>query len=113
MLLFGLIATHFVLALPILLLLRRWIGNTSYVYVVVTWTVTTFVTMYGDMGLWMSAIEYPRLTATNNAVTKFITGLYTADRFITVGTFANICVVIWLAYLALRSPGSPKAAAPA
>ena len=113
MLLFGLIATHFLLALPILLLVRRWIGNTAYFYVVVTWTITTFVTMYGDMGLWMSAIDYPRLAAANNAVTKFIVGLYTADRFITVGIFANLCAVIWLGYLTLRSPGSPKAAAPA
>lgn len=104
MLLFGLLATHFLLALPFLLLLRRWTGGVAYFYIAITWTVTTFVTMYGDMGLILSSQDHLLLAASNNAVTRFVVGLYTADRFITVGIVANICAVIWLGYLTLGSP---------
>jgi hypothetical protein len=34
----------------------------------------------------------------------FVVSLYTADRFIAVGIVANVCAVIWLGYLTLRSP---------
>lgn len=106
MLLFGLIATHFLLALPLLVLIRRWTGTTAYVYVLVIWTLTTFVTMYGDMGLILSSHDYPLLAASNNSVTKFVVWLYTTDRFITAGIVANICAVLWLGYLTLQ-PSSP------
>jgi hypothetical protein len=105
MLLFGLIATHFLLALPFLLLLRRWTGSVAYFYIVVIWSVTTFVTMYGDMGLSLTPQDYPLLAASRNTVTHFVVSLYTADRFITAGIVANICAVLWLGYLTLRSPG--------
>jgi len=104
MLFFDIIASHFLLALPFLLLIRRWTGNAAYFYMVVIWTVTTFVTMYGDMGLNLSAHDYPLLASTHNAITKFVVNLYTADRFITAGIVANICAVIWLGYLTLGSP---------
>jgi hypothetical protein len=110
MLLFGLIATHFLLALPFLLMLRRWTGGVAYFYIVIIWTVTTFVTMYGDVGLSITAQDYPLFAASNNAVTRFVVWLYTGDRFITVGIVANICAVIWLGYLTLRSGPSPSGA---
>jgi hypothetical protein len=103
MLLFALIATHFLLALPLLLLCRRWTGGVAFIYLVVIWTVTTFVTMYGDMGLVLSTRDYPLLAYSNNAVTRFVVWLYREDRFITAGIVANICAVVWLAYLTLRS----------
>jgi hypothetical protein len=103
MLFFDVIASHFVLALPFLLLLRRWTGGIAYFYIVIIWTVTTFVTMYGDVGLSITAQDYPLFAATNNAVTRFFVGLYTADRFILAGIVGNICAVIWLGYLTLRS----------
>jgi hypothetical protein len=109
MLLFGLIATHFLLALPFVLLVRRWTGSVAFFYIVVIWTVTTFVTMYGDMGLSVTSQDYPLLAASNNAVTRFVVWLYTADRFITVGIVGNICAVIWLGYLTLRFPAKPDA----
>jgi len=105
MLLFGLIATHFLLALPFLLLLRRWTGGVAYFYILVIWTVTTFVTMYGDMGLALTTQDYPLMAASKNAVTRFVVSLYTADRFILAGIVGNICAVIWLGYLTLRAPG--------
>src|SRR6266850_3886824 len=65
MLLFGLIVTHFLLALPFLILVRRWTGGVAYFYIVVIWTVTTFVTMYGDVGLSLSPDDYPLMAASN------------------------------------------------
>jgi hypothetical protein len=109
MLLFSLVASHFVLALPFLLLSRRWMGAVAYFYVAVIWTATTFVTMYGDMGRVIFAHDYPLLAPANNAITNFVVGLYTNDRFITVGIVANILVVLWLVFLTL----GPTRSAPA
>jgi hypothetical protein len=108
MLLTGLLATHFLLALPFLLLCRRWMGGVAYFYVIAIWTITTLVPMYGDMGVVISATDYPLLASANNALTKFVVALYAWDRFITVAVVANICAVLWLAFLTFR-PAAPSA----
>jgi hypothetical protein len=100
----GLVATHFLLALPFLILCRRWLGDTVYFFIVLVWTVTTFVPMFGDMGLAISRLDsYPLLAPAHNAITSFFVKLYAWDRFITVSIVANICALVWLAILALRS----------
>jgi hypothetical protein len=104
MLLTGVVATHFVLALPFLLLSRRWMGKTAYFYAAAIWTVTTFVPMFGDMGLAISATDYPLLAPARNALTRSVVELYVWDRFITLSVVANICVVVWLGWVALRRP---------
>jgi hypothetical protein len=104
MFLTGTLATHFVLALPFLLLCRRWMGGVAYYYVAVIWTITTFVPMYGDMGVLISRLDYPLLAPAHNPITSFFVSLYGWDRFITVAVVANICAVVWLAYLGLRQP---------
>ena len=107
MLLTGVVATHFLLALPFLILSRRWMGHLAYLYVVAIWTITTLVPMYGDMGVVISAVDYPLLAPAHNALTRFFVDLYAWDRFITVAIVANICAVIWLAVLAYR-PAHPS-----
>lgn len=102
MLLTGVVSTHFLLALPFLLLCRRWIGGVAYMFVAITWTVTTFVPMYGDMGVVISSGAYPLLAPANNALTRFFVQLYAWDRFITVCIVANICALVWLAWLIAR-----------
>jgi hypothetical protein len=102
----GVVATHFLLAIPLLILCRRWIGTVPYIYIVLTWTVTTFVPMFGDMGIVISSIDYPVLAPTHNAITRFVVQLYSWDRFITVSVVGNACAVIWLVFLALRT-GNP------
>ena len=99
----GLVATHFLLALPLLLLCRRWMGKTAYFFIVLTWTVTTFVPMFGDLGVAISRLDYPLLSPAHNPITLFFVKLYAWDRFITVGIVANICAMILLGFLALRS----------
>ena len=81
-------------------------GSVAYFYIAVIWTVTTFIPMYGDMGVVMSSQNYPVLAAAHNQITRFFVNLYASDRFITVGVVANICGVIWLATLAFRRPPS-------
>jgi hypothetical protein len=102
MLLTGVVATHFLLALPFLLLCRRWMGTVAYLYAAVIWTVTTLVPMFGDMGIVISSHDYPLLARDHNAITRFFVGLYTWDRFITVGIVANLCALVWLASLTFR-----------
>lgn len=102
MLLTGLVATHFLLALPFLLLCRRWMGGGAYIYVAVIWTITTLVPMYGDMGVVITSQHYPLLAPEHNYVTRFFVQLYSSDRFITVGVVGNLCAVIWLAYSSFR-----------
>ncbi len=102
----GIVATHFLLALPFLLLCRRWMDVTAYFYVAAIWTVTTFVPMYGDMGIVLSVHDYPLLAQANNQVTRFFVDLYASNRFITVAVVANICAVVWLAVLAFRRPSA-------
>jgi hypothetical protein len=105
MLLTGIVATHFLLALPFLLLSRRWMSPLAYLSVAAAWTITTLVPMFGDMGAVLSATDYPLLAPAHNAVTRFVVSLYSWDRFITVGVVANACVLVWLGWLTFRRRG--------
>jgi hypothetical protein len=102
MLLTGIVATHFLLALPFLLLCRRWMGGGAYLFVAVIWSVTTFVAMFGEMGIFLSSRDYPLLAPAHNAVTRYVVQLYLWDRFISVAVAANLCAVVWLGVLTFR-----------
>jgi hypothetical protein len=102
MLLTGVVATHFILALPLLVLSRPWMSTSAYLYVIIAWSVTTLVPMYGDMGAILTPNEYPLLAPEHNPVTQFFVSLYSWDRFITTGIVANICALVWVGWLALR-----------
>jgi len=102
MLLTGIVATHFLLALPLLLLCRRSMDSIAYCSVAAIWTITTLVPMFGDMGNVISSYSYPLLAPAFNPVTRFFVELYGWDRFITVAIVANVCAVIWVAILAYR-----------
>jgi hypothetical protein len=103
----GLVATHFVLALPFLILCRRWMNNGAFFFVIIVWTITTLVPMYGDMGNVIARLDYPLLSPLHNGVTRFFVELYSWDRFITFATLANIAVLIWIAVVALRPKSQP------
>jgi hypothetical protein len=103
MLLTGVVATHFLLALPMLLLCRRWMDPIAYCYVIAIWSISTLVPMFGDMGVALSQqVKYSPLAPAHNVLTQLFVNLYAWDRFITVAIVANVCAVIWLAVLALR-----------
>jgi hypothetical protein len=103
MLITGVVATHFLLALPLLILIRRWTSTTSYLAMVIAWTVTTLVPMYGDMANVTARLNYSLLSPQHNPVTKLILALYQWDRFITFATLINIGVLLWVAVLVLRN----------
>jgi hypothetical protein len=104
MLLTAILSTHFVLALPLLLLCRRWTTGVGYFYIAIIWTVSSFVAMYGEMGAVLSSQDYPLLAPAHNVVTRFFVNLYSWDRFITVAVVGDICALIWLAFLAFKAP---------
>jgi hypothetical protein len=101
----GVVATHFLLAIPLLILCRRWVATVPYLYIVLIWTVTTFVPMFGDMGIVISSSDYPLLAPAHNAITQFFVHLYSWDRFITLGVVGNACAVVWLVFLAFHTAG--------
>jgi hypothetical protein len=103
----GLVATHFLLALPVLILCRPWMGIASYLSVIAGWTVTTLVPMYGDMGNVVSRLNYPLLSREHNGITRFFVALYSWDRFITFATLVNMCILVSIAVVALRSRRRP------
>ena len=100
----GVVATHFLLALPFLLLCRKWMNNVAYIYVTAIWTITTFVPMYGEMGAFLTPQAYPLLSPSTNLLTAFFVALYSWDRFITLAVVANLCALAWLGWLTLRKP---------
>jgi hypothetical protein len=104
----GLVATYFLLALPFVILCRRWMGDVAFFFVVITWTITTLVPMYGDMGNVIAQLDYPLLSPVHNGVTRFFVELYSSDPFITFATLANIAVLIWIAVAAFRPRSQPN-----
>jgi hypothetical protein len=111
LLLTGVVATHFLLALPLLLLCRKWMDGVAYCFVAAVWSISTLVPMFGDMGVVISSTTNPLLAPATNSVTRFFVELYVWDRFITAAIVANICVVVWVAVLAYRSGPAPRVAA--
>lgn len=102
MLLTATVPTHFVLAIPFLLLLARRMSTAGFIYIAVAWSATTFFTLYGAMVPLLSAASYPVLAPARSAVSRFFAELYVSDRFITVGVLANLFVLFWLAAVVLR-----------
>ena len=107
MLLTGLVATHFLLALPFLLLCRCWMGTVAYLYIAAIWTLSTLIPMFGEMAAAVPHQQYPLLASQSSAITHFAVQMYASDRFITTAIVANICAVIWLAYLIVRPRHHP------
>lgn len=107
MFLTGTVPTYFVLAIPFVLLCKRWFGTTAYLYIAVIWTLTTLVSTYGEMGAVISPQGHPLLAQENNGLTRLMVGLYTWDRFITLATIANLCALVWMAYLVVRPEVEP------
>lgn len=103
MLITGVVATHFLLALPFLVLIRRWVGGVAYFYIVAIWSVAALVPMIGDMGLVVTGASHPLFAPERNPITKFITHVYASDRFINIAVVGDAAAFLWLAVLALRS----------
>jgi hypothetical protein len=105
MLFTGIVSTHFLLALPFLLLTQRWLGTGPFIFLAVAWSVSMLVPMFGDLGTAITSYSFP-LSPHDNAFTRAVIRLYEYDRFITTAIVANLCALIWLTVAMSRSDRS-------
>jgi hypothetical protein len=104
----GLAATHFLLALPFILLSRPWLSARGYYAIVTGWTLTTLIAMYGILAVNLPRADYLHAPlfgehAPLRSVTSFVGDLYTWDRTISVGVTINTLVFLTLMVVAIRS----------
>ncbi len=103
----GLVASHFIVGLPFLILCRKPVGDVAFYSIVGIWTATTFASMYGSLGFAIWDVPYlaPALHDTNNAVTRFFMNLHSSDWFITLGACANIAALVGLTFATISASG--------
>jgi hypothetical protein len=104
----GIAGTHFVLALPFILLCRRYVNAAGYFVIVAVWTTTTFVSMYGNLAISLAPANYLHFAlfgndATFRDITNYFGGLYSSDRFLTVGVVANLIALTTVASAAVSN----------
>jgi hypothetical protein len=104
----GLAATHFILALPFLLLCKPWLSTTSYFSIVAGWTLTTLTAMYGILAFDLARADYLHAPlfgqrAQLNSVSSLVAQLFTWDRTITTGVLVNTAIFLALMVVAVRS----------
>jgi hypothetical protein len=104
----GLAATHFILALPFILMCRPWLSARGYYAIVAGWTLTTLIAMYGILAVDLPRADYLHAPlfgehAPLRSVTSFVGQLYEWDRIITVGVVINTLVFFALMVVAIRS----------
>ena len=113
MLLTGIGSPHFVLALPFIVLCRRWVSGWLYYSIVLAWTVTTLIPMYGILAIDLATADYlnlPLFGSNPPAITRLVASLYAWDRFITVGAVANLLALLSLLITTVRRSGPHEAA---
>ncbi len=111
----GLAATHFVIALPLLILCVTSIEPKAYYALVSIWTIVTYVSLYGSVAYAIQLVPdlAPALNPETNRITQFHAYLYGTDWSITVHTLLGGLVVFLLALTAVRSARRGASSAPA
>jgi hypothetical protein len=104
----GLAATHFILALPFILMCRPWLSARGYYAIVAGWTLTTLIAMYGILAVDLPRADYLHAPlfgehAPLRSVTSFVGQLYEWDRTISVGVAINTLIFLTLMVVAIRS----------
>lgn len=114
----GLAATHFILALPFILMCRPWLSASGYYSIVAGWTLTTLLAMYGILAADLARADYLRAPLFGqhevfSSVTSLVAQLYTWDRAISVGVLINTAIFFALALGAVRSRATRQTLHPA
>ncbi len=109
----GLAATHFVLALPLILLSRPWFKPITYYAVVAGWSLTTLTAMYGILAITLANASWLHeamfgASAPLNGLSVSVGNLYTWDRAITTGVVINVMCFIAFALAAVRGRRSAE-----
>jgi hypothetical protein len=104
----GLAATHFILALPFILLCRPWLRAANYYAIVAGWTITTLLAMYGILAFDLSNSDWLHVPlfgqhASLSALSSFVANVYTSDRAISVGVVINTLIFLALVIVAVRN----------
>lgn len=104
----GLAATHFVLALPFILLCAPWLRVTSYIAMVAGWTITTLLAMYGILAVDLANSDWLHVPLFGqhqslSALSSFVAQVYTSDRTISVGVVINTMIFVALMFTAVRN----------
>jgi hypothetical protein len=94
----GLAGTHFLLALPLIILTRPSSRSVEFFLVVGIWSLTTFASMYSGFGYGVSSVPElaPLLHPSRNGLTQVIMHLQDTDWFITLMSTLNLIVFAWL-----------------
>jgi hypothetical protein len=92
----GLISRYFVYAIALVTVTRKFWGTLTYLWIVATLTLITFVTAFGHLAsdFLGNGVTASVLNPTNNELSRVIFELFSDDRFITAGTLANIAILI-------------------
>jgi hypothetical protein len=100
----SLISRYFLYGLVMLILCRRSFRNLSYYLSVVWLSTVTLVTSWSHFGqdlLGSNAVTNP-LNPLNSVLTRAVQNLFFNDRFITEATVANLIVLAYLGFVALK-----------
>lgn len=97
-------AFHILPALALVILSRRSMNNFAYCAVVTILSMTIFVPMYSIAGIWLSYNPFLSIGLFDpaNPITRVFKDFITWDWFITLGSLANLLVLVWLGVLAAR-----------
>lgn len=101
----GLISRYFVYGIVGIILCRKAFTTSGYVYALAVLTAITVVTAYGHLGLDFLGYsgKVSVLSPTNNAFSSFVFSLFSSDFFITLGTAANVGVLVVIGIKAFDS----------
>lgn len=104
----GLAATHFILALPFILMTRKWLHSGAYLTAIIGWSATTLVAMYGILAVdlansdWLHEPLFGQ-AQTLSSLSAVLARFYTSDRVITFGCAVNLAVLGALLVASVRS----------
>lgn len=98
----GLAAAHFIIGLPFMILCRRALSNASYYFIIGTWSITTFSSMYGSLGYGIANVPHlaPVLHPSKNVVTQFYMTIMSSDWNLSLNSIANLIVLGLLTFSA-------------
>jgi hypothetical protein len=100
----GVSGHHFMMAIVLIILCRRFMSFGYYVILVAVVSVTTLVSMYGSLGFALAPVGYlaPALYGGTNSLTRFFMNLFIDDRFITFATTFNALALVAVLVLSFR-----------
>lgn len=102
----GLAATHFLIALPMLILMMPALSASAYYAIVGSWTLVTYVSLFGSLAYAIQPVPAlaPALDPGGNRVAQLHASLYSADWAISAFTVLSVLTMILVAVASLRSP---------